>query len=376
MVDAQRLKKSWNAVAEYGDQVPLFFYSTLFLSHPYTREMFPVSMASQRDKLVGALGQVVSRVDDLAAVVPTLEQLGRDHRKFGVVREHYPAVGEALLATLEHFSGPEWTFELANDWAEAYRIVSDVMIQAAEAASGQPPWWDLTVAAVERRTLGVAVLTVEPHAPIPFVGGQSIAVEVPTRPRLWRYYSPATLPGPDGRFELHVRLVPGGPVSTALVQGTQPGDVLRVGAPVGNRLTLSPDSRRDLVMMAGGTGLAPMKALVQQLHAEGQRRRVHLFWGTRFHRELYDLPAMHRMAESIDWLRLVPCVSDEPMVGSQVQTGPVVDVAMRHGPWPDHDVYICGSPEMVRATLDAVRQTGTPRHLVHVEQFGSEETAI
>jgi NAD(P)H-flavin reductase len=376
VVDAQRLKKSWNAVAEYGDQVPLFFYSTLFLSHPYTREMFPVSMASQRDKLVGALGQVISRVDDLDSVVPILRQLGRDHRKFGVVREHYPAVGEALLATLEHFSGPEWTFDLASDWAAAYGIVSDVMIQAAEDASGQPPWWDLTVVAVERRSLDVAVLSVEPHAPIPYVGGQSIAVEVPTRPRLWRYYSPATLPGPDGRFELHVRLVPGGPVSSALVQGTRPGDVLRVGAPVGQKLTLAPDSRRDLVMMAGGTGLAPMKALVQQLHAEGQRRRVHLFWGTRFHRELYDLPAMHRLAEGVDWLRLVPCVSDEPLVGTQVQTGSVVDVAMRHGPWPDHDMYICGSPEMVRATLDAVRQTGTPRHLVHVEQFGSEETAI
>jgi NAD(P)H-flavin reductase/hemoglobin-like flavoprotein len=376
VVDAQRLQKSWSTVAAHGDQVPLFFYSTLFLTHPYTREMFPVSMANQRDKLVGALGQVISRVDDLDSVVPILQQLGRDHRKFGVVREHYPAVGEALLATLEHFTGPEWTADLAQDWASAYGIVADVMVGAADDAATLPPWWDLTVTHVERRALGVTVLTVVPHTPIPYAAGQSIALEVPMRPRLWRYYTPATLPGPDGSFELHVRLVPGGPVSSALVQSARPGDVLRAGAPIGNQLTLTHDARGDVLMLAGGTGLAPMKALIHQLDAQGERRQVHLYWGTRFARELYDLPAMHRLAEQLDWLRLVPCVSHEQIVGAHVAPGTAVEVALREGPWPEHEVYICGSPEMVRATLSAVQHAGTADHRVHVEQFGSEETAI
>jgi NAD(P)H-flavin reductase len=376
VVDAVRLKKSWGLVAGYGDQVPLFFYSTLFLTHPHTREMFPVSMANQRDKLVAALGQVVSRVDDLDSVVPILRQLGLDHRKFGVAREHYPAVGGALLATLEHFSGTEWTAELAHDWATAYSIVADVMIAAADDAANTPPWWDVTVVGFENRTLDVAVLTVTPHAPLAYVAGQSVAVETPMRPRLWRYYTPATLPGPDGSFELHVRLVAGGPVSTALVQSTQIGDVFRVGSPIGDKLTLVPGAHRDLVLLAGGTGLAPMKAIIQQLEAEGGRRRVHLFWGARFHRELYDLPAMHRLTERLDWVRLVPCLSHEQTVGSHLETGTVVDVALRHGPWPDHEVYICGSPDMVRGTLDVVRRAGLPTRFVHIEEFGSEETAV
>lgn len=58
-----------------------------------------------RDKLVRALGQVVSNVDRLGEVSPLIEQLGRDHRRFDVVAEHYPAVGASLLATLEHFLG-------------------------------------------------------------------------------------------------------------------------------------------------------------------------------------------------------------------------------------------------------------------------------
>src|SRR3954467_10603837 len=89
--------------AATGDEAPLYFYSHLFLSHPETRSMFPVSMAHQRDRLFRALGDVVAPVDDLPAVVPILQQLGRDHRKFGALAAHYPAVGASLLATLEHF---------------------------------------------------------------------------------------------------------------------------------------------------------------------------------------------------------------------------------------------------------------------------------
>lgn len=373
MLDPDRLKKSWATVTQYGDQVPLFFYSTLFLHHPHVREMFPVSMADQRDKLVHALGRVVSGAHDLDSVVPVLQQLGRDHRKFAVHRDHYPAVGQALLATLEHFLGPDWTAEMAQDWATAYGIVADVMISAAEATSHQPPWWDLTVVDVERRAVDIAVLRVAPHMPLPYVAGQSIAVETPQRPRLWRYLTPAGPPGPDGDFELHVRVVPGGPVSTAIVQGTRPGDVWRAGAPVGTALTLPAGSGPDVLMLAGGTGLAPMKALIAQIEAQGAPRRVHLFWGTRTHRELYDLPAMAAAARRLDWLQLVPCVSAERVHGDAAAAGTVADVSLSRGPWRDHEIYLCGSPEMVRETRTAVLGTGIDPQRIHIEELGSEE---
>jgi hemoglobin-like flavoprotein len=76
--------------------------------------MFPIRMSGQRDKLVTALGSVVSELDK---VISLLEQLGRDHRHFLVVTEHYDAVGASLLATLKKFHGPLWTAELADAWA-------------------------------------------------------------------------------------------------------------------------------------------------------------------------------------------------------------------------------------------------------------------
>jgi hemoglobin-like flavoprotein len=169
-VDIARLKASWGAAAEYGGQLPLFFYSTLFLNNPQVRDMFPAAMAHQRDKLVAALGSVVSNIDQLDAVVPVLQQLARDHRKFGVQGDHYPAVGQALLATLEHFLGDQWTAELAADWTEAYGVVAKVMVEAANAAAETlPPWWNAEIVAHERRTLQVAVLTLRTDQRLDFL---------------------------------------------------------------------------------------------------------------------------------------------------------------------------------------------------------------
>src|SRR3954453_21004473 len=133
------MRASFAKAAAHGDQVPLWFYSHLFLSHPETRSLFPVSMAHQRDRLFAALGEVVARVDDLDSLVPILQQLGRAHRKFGTVAEHYPAVGASLLATLEHFDD-DWDDRLAADWTEAYGVIADVMIGAAAAEGASPPW--------------------------------------------------------------------------------------------------------------------------------------------------------------------------------------------------------------------------------------------
>src|SRR3712207_7139108 len=99
-MDTAALKGSWASVAASGDDVPLYFYSHLFLQHPEIRSMFPIQMSGQRDKLVAALGAVVSNVDELDKVVPLLEQLGRDHRRFSGVTEHYQAGGASPLAAL------------------------------------------------------------------------------------------------------------------------------------------------------------------------------------------------------------------------------------------------------------------------------------
>src|SRR5919206_3986773 len=180
-VDIPAMRESFAKAAAHGDEAPLWFYSHLFLTHPETRDLFPVSMAHQRDRLFAALGDVVHYVDDVDRLVPMLQQLGRDHRKFGTVAAHYPAVGASLLATLEHFDDA-WDDDLAKSWTEAYGLVADVMVEAAEKAAGEPPWWEADVVAHERRTVDVAVLRVVPREPFHHVPGQSLSLETALRP--------------------------------------------------------------------------------------------------------------------------------------------------------------------------------------------------
>lgn len=369
------LRHSWELVARHGDQVPLFFYSTLFLAHPETRDMFPIWMSAQRDKLVTSLGRIVSQVDDLDALAPYLQQMGRDHRKFAVDAEHYPAVGAALLATLEHFMGAAWNPKLAADWGAAFGLVAKVMSEAAEeSAVHSPPWWEAEVVSHERRAPDIAVLTLAPDHPLRYLPGQAMAVESPLRPRMWRYYTPANAPREDGTIDLHVRAVPGGPVSGALVLATRVGDTLRLGAPIGDRLTLDARQRRNLLLIAGGTGLAPFKALIEQVAAEhaaglGQRR-VHLFFGTRQSWELYDRADLQRVQAAQPWLSVVPCVSHDSYY--EGQQGSVVEVAMKYGPWPDHDIYVCGSSEMVEGSLAVLSEAGVPDERVRCEAFSGD----
>ncbi|NJC72075.1 hypothetical protein HC031_20485 [Planosporangium thailandense] len=370
-MDPAALKRSWAAVVRHGDAVPSFFYAILFMAHPQLRSMFPMSMAAQRDRLVSALGRIVSNVDQIDAAVPFVQGLGRDHRRFDVRAEHYPMVGDALLRTLAHFLGEAWTPQLAEDWGAAYQLVAQVMSEAAErSAASTPAYWTATVVGHERRGLDIAVVQLHPKQPYPYVAGQSCAMEIPDRPRLWRYYSPANLPRPDGRIDLHVKAVPGGQISTAIVHGLQPGDVVKLSAPVGQQLTLAPGATRDLLLLAGGTGLAPLKALVEQVAAEGGRRRVTLIVGARTQPDLYDLPAFEALARQAGWLTVVPALSHDPWYPGE--RGTVGEVAQRLGRWHDHDVYVCGSAEMTTATREALLAGGVPAEQIRCEDYNND----
>jgi NAD(P)H-flavin reductase/hemoglobin-like flavoprotein len=355
----------------HGDAVPLFFYSDLFLRHPEVRDLFPVSMATQRDRLLHALATVVAQADDLDALRDYLACLGRDHRKFGTVAEHYPAVGVSLLATLAHFSEDSWTPDLARDWQDAYEVVADIMIAAARADEARPAFWDAAVVAHELRRFDIAAFRVVTDEPLDYLPGQSVGVQTGARPRIWRYYSMANAPREDQTLDFHVRMIDGGAVSMVLARGLEVGSRLRLGAPVGT-FTLDTASGRDVLLIAGSTGLAPVKALLEQIAGLPEPPRAHLFFGARTEDGLYDLPALEKIATGLPWLTLVPVVSDEP--GFTGERGHLPDVVARAGSWRNHDAYLAGPTAMVEATADRLAMAGVPAPQIHTEDFGWSES--
>lgn len=371
-MDPERLRASFAKVAAHGgDAVALFFYSDWFLRHPELRDLFPVSMAAQRDHLIGALIRIVAEADRAEELASFLAHLGRAHRKFGVRPEHHASLRVSLLATLQHFLGEEgWTAEVAADWDEALGVISKLMIEAAAADEEHAPaWWRATVLSAEQRACDVTVLraAVDPGgAPLGWLPGQSVAVEIPARPRLWRYYSPAHPPDPGGVLEFHVRQVAGGQVSPALA-GLQPGDPLKIGPP-GGVMTLEP-AGRPVLMAAWSTGLAPLKALLAEVAAMPFPPAVHLFAGARRAEGLYDMPALEKIAARCPWLTLTPVVTEGGRDWPG-ETGLMHEVIARRGDWAGRDAYLAGPGAMVTETAAYLTSAGTPPEHIRVENFG------
>jgi NAD(P)H-flavin reductase/hemoglobin-like flavoprotein len=347
-----------------------YFYGRLFAAEPRLRALFPPAMGHQHDRFFDALGRLVRAREHPEELAGHLEGLGRRHRTYGVLSEHHPAVEEALTATLRTFAADVWTAEAEDAWRTAYRAAADTMVRAAERnAADAPPWWVAEVTGHDRRAPDLAVLTLRPGRPLPFASGQHVRVQTSRWPRIWRPYSIANAPRPDGTLRLHVRALPAGWVSGSLVRHTEPGDTVLLGPPEGG-LTPDPRSGRTLLLVGGGTGLAPMKALAEQAAATARDRDVILLVAARDEAGLYDLPELRLLEAGFPRLRVVPVLSRDQAPDALTGRVPdllpgLLDAARDLDPAQDLDACVAGPAPMVRATVTALQRLGMPLTRVH-----------
>jgi NAD(P)H-flavin reductase/hemoglobin-like flavoprotein len=364
------IRDTFAIVAAAGDMAAAYFYGWLFANNPELRELFPPAMDEQRDRLFTALTHIVQSLRTPEEMITYLAQLGRDHRKYSVRPEMYGAVGSALIATLRAFAGAAFTQAAEDAWVSTYGVASNVMINAAEeAGANTPAYWHAEVVEHELRGHGVAVLTVAPEERFNYRAGQHVTVQTRRWPKVWRSYSIACRPREDGLIRFHVKAVSGGWVSTALVDHTSVGDPLILGPAIGS-MTLAQAGKRDLVCVAGGTGLAPVKALVEQVVYEESTLRHHrniwLFCGARTEKEMYDLRDLWRLTDVYPWLQVHPVASDDPAYpGMQ---GNVGRVAARYLPHAECEAYAAGPAPMVAETVKMLTKAGLPIQRVHYDE--------
>ncbi|HUK70165.1 MAG TPA: globin domain-containing protein [Streptosporangiaceae bacterium] len=371
--DHRTIKESLALIEPVAKEFITSFHGRLFAENPKLRGMFPASMSDHGDRLFAAITRIVWSLDSQYALDSYAADLGRDHRKFGVIPAHYTAICAAFMATLRAFLADGWTAEVQGAWQDAFDRVSNVMIRAADDDACQaPPWWLGDVVAHDKRGPDIAVLTVRPTQPLPYRSGQYVSVQCARWPRVWRTYSIANAPREDGIIQFHVRAIPGGWVSGSLVHYTRPGDTLLLSRADG---TMVPEtgSARHVLCVAGGTGLAPIKAIIEQLlHSitPGAQRRIHLFFGTRKESDLYDLTALRRMASCHPSLQVIPVVSDDAQFDGI--RGLLPDVVARQRTWPDHDVYISGPAGLVRETTQVLTTIGIPITRIYSDPLGTD----
>lgn len=360
------------------------FYTHWFAIDPAARDLFPPDMAAQRAAFGQALWWVLGEVIEQRTEEPVefLAQLGRDHRKYGVREQHYLTLQTALSSSFRSHLSDQWDAALDEAAHDVVALVTGLMSGAAEAEAG-PAWWDGTVVEHLRVSREISVVRLHLDRPMDYHPGQFVNVEVPQCPRRWRYLSPAIPADPGGTIEFHVRAVLGGMVSTAIVDETRPGDRWRISAPHG---AMEIDrSGGDVLMVAGSTGLAPVRALIMDLTSSHDNPRVHLFFGARYPCELYDLQTLWQIAAHNPWLSVTPVTEHDrdppwavdypdvqPPRGLHMrQTGRLPDVVTKYGAWSDRQILIGGGPQMIAATKAALIAKGAP-----VERIQHDPVAI
>ncbi|MGW1407607.1 globin domain-containing protein [Streptomyces sp. NPDC002403] len=285
-------------------------YRILFERHPYLRSLFPESMAFQQAHLAGIFRYLIGNLHRTDEMIGVFGQLGRDHRKLGVRPAHFEAFEAALIEALRVRAGARWTHALEQAWLRMLRLAVSAMVRGADEAIAEPPSWEATVTSHEVRAPGLAVLRVRPHQPYAFEAGQYASLESPLLEQAWRPYYLARAPHPDGELEFHVRARGADGVSDALVHGTREGGAVRLSAPRGALALPDHLPAADLLLIASGTGWAPMKALLQRIDADRSRaHRVRLLLGpaleTAAAGEMYDAAYLEAFRRKRPWLTVI-----------------------------------------------------------------------
>jgi nitric oxide dioxygenase len=129
------LEESFDQVKPRAKAFSESFYDNLFEMYPAAKPLFAsTDMIAQREKLIKSLVLIVSNLRSPQVLTDTLQGLGSRHVEYGALPEHYPLVGNALLATFEEYLGNAWTDETKQAWVEAYGAITEIMLDGANYA--------------------------------------------------------------------------------------------------------------------------------------------------------------------------------------------------------------------------------------------------
>ncbi|MGI4865158.1 MAG: globin domain-containing protein [Janthinobacterium lividum] len=395
------------ALGAYGDALTQDFYAHLFAHNPELKHTFNMAnqaSGTQARALLDAIILFVSKLDQLDTLGPQARMIAAKHVSLDIQPAHYALVGASLLATFAEKLGPAATPAVMQAWELAYmRIVAVLTGLEATAYQGhrtQPGGWlafkGLRVArtVAECADIRSFYLVAPDGQPLPaYRPGQfvSVAVQVPGQPyRQIRQYSLSDAPG-QPYYRLTVRRqpagheTPAGLVSNYLHDDVRTGDTLLVHAPAGE-FHLNVEVTTPLVLLAGGVGITPLMAMLEQELATDGQREIRLLHAVRdadsqlFAQRLRHLAQQHPRLRTFTLYQHVPAEVAGPDEAADQPEGPLNYGLLTAEHLLDFladlprnaDCYCCGPLGFMRHTNQLLRQQGFTHR--HFEVFGPSQS--
>lgn len=206
-------------------------------------------------------------------------------------------------------------------------------------------------------------------AEMKFTAGQYVEVAVPGGDDEWRAYSMSNPPHERGVIEITVKVIPGGRFSSRLANDITVGSTLRLRGPLGQFAVRL--SHRPMIMVAGGSGMGPIRAMVHELVAKQNERKVVFFYGARTDRDLFLVDEFREIESQNGWFEFVPVLSEaERCEKWDGETGLVTEaVARRFDNFRGHEGYLCGPPAMIDAAIELLTGSGCKSRHIFFDRF-------
>lgn len=193
-------------------------------------------------------------------------------------------------------------------------------------------------------------------------------IEIIMRDGRRRAFSLANPPQADELLELHIRHVPGGAFSGHVFDGLKVRALMRIHGPLGSFFLR--EEPRPAVLVAGGTGFAPMQALIEGAIAAGDKRPLYLYWGVRGERDLYRDERARGWAERHEHIRYIPVLSDPESGDWSGRVGFVHEAVLADfADLSGHEVYASGPPVMINAVRNGFVDVGLDLDHLYYDSF-------
>lgn len=206
-----------------------------------------------------------------------------------------------------------------------------------------------------------------------FSAGQFIQLQIPeyelTDEPVYRAYSIASSPSNNNYIELEIRLVPNGIATTYVFNYLKEGDEVIINGPYGDFFLR--DTQREIIFIAGGSGMAPIRSILHKMREEGNQRRARYFFGARAVKDLFLVEEMREIEKDLPNFKFIPALSSpDPDDNWEGESGLITDIVDKHMETGDNtEAYLCGSPGMIDACVKVLTNNGVPEDLIYFDKF-------
>lgn len=236
--------------------------------------------------------------------------------------------------------------------------------------------FDAKIASIRDLTHDIKEINIELIEPkeIEYTAGQFIQLQIPeyelTEEPVYRAYSMSSCPSDKTKVQLEIRLVPNGIATTYVHKYLKEGDRISFNGPYGEFYLR--DTERDIVCIAGGSGMAPIKSIIMDMAEKGINRKVNYFFGARTTKDLFLLDEMKELEKRLPNFKFIPALSAPTREDNwKGETGLITDVVDRYLTTGENvEAYLCGSPGMIDACVKVLTANGVPEDLIYYDKFG------